>query len=173
MFHEVPSASRGSEQMTRELSLPSFFCLDRYCRQRSEDASALHLFGLVCERLRHYDLSISYLSRAIKILEASYEETEDIEIERRYAIANANLGRLLLATDNYETAIETFESAFGLLSGSTDPERVDKETIAVQVMCQIGCGLAHSRIGNAAEAVSFFESALELSNPVQIGRAHV
>lgn len=153
------SGSENSSTMVDSL-LPSFYSLDRYCRRRTSDPTALHLFGLVCERLGHHELAVEVVSRAIKILETVYEETEDIIIERRYAIANANLARILLTVGKDLEAVETFESAFGLLSADDK----NSETILLRVMCQFGSGIAHFHLGNLEEAMALFETALEVAD---------
>ena len=139
--------------------LPPFFSLDRYCRRRTSDPTALHLFGLVCERIGHHDLAIQSISRAIKILEAIYEETEDTAIERRYAIANTNLARLLLAVGKDSEAIETFELAYALLAADDD----NTETVVLRAMCQFGSGIAHFHLRDLQGAMPLFESALDIA----------
>lgn len=151
-----------------ELYIPPFFSLDRYCRRRSNDPSALHLFGLVCERLHHEELGIQIISASIKYLEAAYEQAEDPQIERRYAIANTTLGRLLLAAGKYEAANECFDTAFGLL-----PSEGDKSTIALRALCQFGSGVAHFRMGDLQEALNFFEVAQEMASSESVVRGHV
>jgi superkiller protein 3 len=94
---------------------PAFFALDRYLKQRPDDASALHMFGLVCERIGHIELAIDRTDHAITVLEAAYEETEDPIIERQYIIANTTVARLRLAVRDYEIALSSFQTALGLL----------------------------------------------------------
>ncbi|KAI9442528.1 TPR-like protein [Lactarius indigo] len=86
---------------------PAFFALGRYLKQRPDDASALHLFGLVCERIGLVELAIEHTDRAIHVLEAAYEEN------RRPA--NTTIARLRLAVRDYEGALGSFQSALGLL----------------------------------------------------------
>ena len=95
--------------------VPAFFVLDRYCQERPGDESALHLFSLVCERVGHYDLAVELIAKAISILEAKYEESEDPEIEKQFTIANTNLGRLRVAVGDFEGALESLETALGLI----------------------------------------------------------
>ncbi|TDL26128.1 TPR-like protein [Rickenella mellea] len=152
-------SANTSQPFAPDTLLPAFFCLDRYCKQRSTDASALHLFALVCERLGHEELSTQLVSQAISLLEAEYEETEDAQIEQRYAVANANLGRLRLCLKDYSGALDAFETAFSLLPG--DDERV--EALASRAMCQFGSGLAHFHQGDSENSIQLFESALEIA----------
>ena len=140
--------------------MPSFFALDRYCRRRTSDPSALHLFGLICERLGHHELGVQAISRAIKILEAIYEETEDAAIERRFAIANANLARLLVAIGDDAEAIEKFDLAYGLLSEDDD----SAETTVLRAMCQFGSGIANFHLRDLQAAMVSFQSALDVAS---------
>ncbi|KAH8119473.1 TPR-like protein [Phellopilus nigrolimitatus] len=160
MFRKLPRLASRAAGLSQEMLLPPFFALDRYCRRMPRDSSALHLLGLVCERLHLYELGAEVTTRAIKHLEAAYEETEDSVIERRYAIANTNLGRLLLATGNFSAAVETFETAFGLLPAEDD----SAETVALRAMCQFGSGIAQFQLGSFDEALVLFESAQEIAN---------
>ena len=95
---------RSIRDHSLDASHPAFFVLDRYCKQRSQDAYSWHLLGLVCESIRQYDLGVEAIERAITILEAAYEESEDPTIERRYAIAHINVGRLKLSKGDSEGA---------------------------------------------------------------------
>lgn len=136
---------------------PAFFVLDRYSKQRPDDASGLHLFGLVCERLGHIDLGVELVQRAIAILEGIYEETEDPVVERQFMIDNSSLARLKLSVHDYDGAIESFESALGLLP----EEPASAEDIILRAQCQFGSGLAQFKLDNLEEALSLFEAAQE------------
>ncbi|EEB95507.1 hypothetical protein MPER_05512, partial [Moniliophthora perniciosa FA553] len=94
---------------TSDALIPAFFVLDRYCKTRPNDAAALHLFGLVCERINKPDLAVKWIQKAISILEAAYEESEDSEIERQFTIAHCNVGRLKLSLGDLDGALESFE----------------------------------------------------------------
>ncbi|EJD03262.1 TPR-like protein [Fomitiporia mediterranea MF3/22] len=170
-FRKLPMLASRSNASTQDALLPLFFSLDRYSRRKADDPSALHLFGLVCERLHLDDLGVKVLSKAIKQLEAIYEETEDSVIERQYAIANTSLARVLLATGKLEAAIETFETAFGLLP-TDDPS---KEVIALRSLCQFGSGIASFHLGEFDEALVKFETAQEIAsaNPLIRGQVTV
>ena len=167
MFLRHPTLASRPTSTPQDTLLPPFFSLDRYCRRRETDASALHLFGLVCERLHMDELSAVVMGKAISYLEASYEESEDPIIERRYAIANTNLGRILLSTGKVEESIEKFETAFGLLPA--DDELL--ETAILRAMCQLGCGIAHFQLDHLEEALTMFESAQEIASAE--GASHI
>lgn len=136
---------------------PAFFVLDRFCKQRSQDAYAWHLFGLVCESVHHYDLGVDAIERAIAILEAAYEETEDPVIERRYAIAQINVGRLKLSSGDPEGASASLQVALGLLP----EESTDEASQALLAQSQLFLALAMFQLGNLAESLQYCESALE------------
>lgn len=148
--------------------ISAYFALRRYCAQLSQDPSGLHIFALLCERLHQTDLAAELLRQAIALLERAYEETEDPEIERRYAIANVNLGRVLLATAQYSDAKEAFDTALGLLgreaTGTEDLKTEDNSTITaiVRVQAHFGMGLACFKSGELEEALSAFEASAEI-----------
>jgi superkiller protein 3 len=148
---------------------PAFFVLDRYSKQRPDDATGLHLFGLVCERLGQIDLGLDLIQRAISILEAIYEETEDPLVERQFTMANSNLARLKLSALNYDGALESFESVLGLLPEDS-PSPPD---LILRAQAQFGSGLAHFKLGNLEEALSLFEAALESAGDNMLVRGQV
>lgn len=157
------------KHLTSSLSLsPAFFVLDRFCKQRPKDVSALHLFALVCERIGHYELAIQLIERSISILEAAYEETEDPVIERRFTISNTNLARLRLATHDYDRALESFETAVGLL-GDDDTE----ESSILRTQAQFGSGLAHFKLGLLQDAMASFQIALDSAGDNIVIKGHV
>jgi superkiller protein 3 len=149
--------------------LPAFFVLDRYCRGRPNDACALHLFGLVCESLGQRAFAVDLIGRAIAILEAEYEESEDSTVERHFTIANSNLARLRLSMKDYEGAIESFESALGLL---TEDAKEDATNI-MRAHAQFGMGLANFKLGDLEAALGFFEAALGTAGDNMVVRGHI
>ncbi|KIY52714.1 hypothetical protein FISHEDRAFT_69529 [Fistulina hepatica ATCC 64428] len=148
---------------TSESLLPIFFALDRYCKQRPNDACALHLFALVCESMGHIENGASLITRAIDILEAAYEESEDANLERQFTIATCNRARMQLSLGDYAEAIAGFESVVGLLSGDEEP--VDIDTVRVlKTQSHFCSALAHLKSGDMAAGLVSFEAALESSS---------
>ena len=145
---------------------PAFFALDRYLKQRPDDASALHLFGLVCERIGHVELAIERTEHAITLLEAAYEESEDPVIERQFTIANTTVARLRLAVRDYEGALGSFQSALGLL-----PDEGEDRVLKTQ--CLFGSGLASFKLGALDAAIENFEAALVAAGEDLHMRGHV
>lgn len=136
--------------------MPAFFVLDRYCQERPNDESALHLFSLVCERVGHYDLAVELITKAISILEAKYEESEDPVIEKQFTIANANIGRIRVATEDFEGALESLETVLGLI-GDDD----STESRVLRTQSHFVTGLSKSKCGDLNGAMGSFQSALD------------
>ena len=164
-FDKYLSAGHSHRQSPNDL-FAAFFALDRYLKQRPDDASALHLFSLVCERIGHVELAIERTNRAIGVLEAAYEETEDPVIERQFTIANATAARLRLAMRDYEGALSSFQTALGLL-----PE--EGEDRALKTQCLFGSGLASFKLGALEDAIENFEAALVAAGGDLHMRGHV
>ena len=160
--------SRGNEKASFEALLPAFFVLNRYCRSRPDDPTALHLFGLVCERLDHFEAGVVLITRAITNLESAYEDTEDPEVERRFIIANITLARLYLAVRDYSRSSEAYESALGLLDGNAGPA-----TKVLHTQAQFGLGLASFMQGELEKALMNFEAALESADDDVQRRGHI
>ncbi|TFK87083.1 TPR-like protein [Polyporus arcularius HHB13444] len=172
LFNKV-NASTKSRLASSEALLPAFFVLDRYCKQRPRDATALHLFGLVCERVGHVELGIEMLTRAIAVLEAAYEETEDPATERQFTTAHTNVARLRLATADYEGALESYQVATSLLPEEPEEGGVQADTQALLAQCQFGSGLANFKLGNLQEALAQFEAAMATAGENASIRGHV
>ncbi|RDB24954.1 Superkiller protein 3 [Hypsizygus marmoreus] len=149
--------SRYDKNKFFEALLPAFFVLNRYCERRPSDAAGLHLFGLVCESFGHLETGVVLISRAIAILEAAYEDTEDPEVERHFTIANSNLARLRLSLRDYQGAAEAFESVLGLLSDEDE----DPTTNLLRAQAQFGSGVASFKQGDLETALASFEASLE------------
>lgn len=148
---------------------PAFFVLDRFCRGRPHDASALHLFGLVCERIGHIELGIDIIGRAIVLLEAAYEDTEDPVVERRFSIAHTNMARLRLSVQDYEGALESYQVVTGLLPEDSE----DRSARILLTQARFGAGLAQFKLGQLAEALALFEAALDTAADEPDMRGHV
>ncbi|KAL0571344.1 Superkiller protein 3 [Marasmius crinis-equi] len=162
--HKESTAKTSSDAL-----VPAFFVLDRYCKARPNDAAALHLFGLVCESIHQPDLAAKWISKAISLLEEAYEETEDSEVERQFTIAHCNIGRVKLALRDYDGALESFESALGLLPEDDKEEKV----VTLRSHAQFGSGIAHFRQDNLEEALTFFESALQTAGGIPAIRGEI
>ncbi|PIL34098.1 hypothetical protein GSI_03809 [Ganoderma sinense ZZ0214-1] len=170
LFNKVNETTK-SRSVSSEALLPAFFVLDRCCKQRPKDTTALHLFGLVCERVGHVELGIEMISRAISVLEAAYEEAEDPIVERQFTTAHANMARLRMATEDYEGALESYQVATGLLP--EDPEEGDTDTKALLAQCQFGSGLVNFKLGQLPEALGLFESAIATAADHPTIRGHI
>ncbi|KAJ7594704.1 TPR-like protein [Mycena floridula] len=147
---------KQSSQPFAEALLPAFSVLERYSKLRPNDACGLHLYGLVCEALGLLDRAVELITRSITILEAAYEECEDENIEKQFTIAHSNMARIQLALEAYPDAIQSFESALGLLPDNSDPPNNVLRTHA-----QFGIGLATFKLGDLERALTLLQAAVE------------
>lgn len=150
---------------TADSLLAPFFSLERYIQQLPRDPSALHLAALLSERLGILDGAASFARRCTEVLEHTYEQREDSSTARKFAIASATLGRILVANGEHGDAISAFEGVLGLMSGVEIPDGEDekekKTIIILRAQALFGSGLAQFMIGNLEAALSSFETALE------------
>jgi superkiller protein 3 len=131
------------------------FALERYCTAYPQDSSAILLHGLILERLGQFDIAIDRLSIAVSLLEAEYEAKESEELEQRYAVALLDLGRINLAQASYDTAIETLDNCFDLVSG-----RDDNVAILMRIQAKTGLALAHATLRSVQASLGAFQEAL-------------
>lgn len=170
MLSSLSTTTRSQGKVKEEL-LPAFFVLNRFVQRSPQDPCALHLLGLLCERFDQIEDGARWISRAITLLEAAYEESEDPLVERQFTIAHANLARLKLGLTNFSSALESFETVLGLL-----PEEVAEdgtETKVLRVQALFGLGLAQFKLGDLQSAMTTFQNALNGSGEDYLLRAHV
>jgi superkiller protein 3 len=127
--------------------LPIFFLLNRYCTHQPDDATGLHLFALVCEKLGHIDFAKELVNRAMRILERIYEEKEDPVVERQFMVTNATLGRLLLATYEPEEGMIIFETVLGLLHSTDELKQV------LETQAKLGIAMAQCTLRDMQEGI--------------------
>ncbi|KAG8887667.1 hypothetical protein FRB98_009229 [Tulasnella sp. 332] len=162
--------SQESGTMSTESLFLPFSVLSRYNQRRPDDSTALHLLALICERLGQEEKAAELLRESINILDVAYNQSEDAEIERRYAIAHANLGRTLLALSDYTGASDAFEVALNLL-----PED-SQEHVACTLRghAQWGIGLSAYKLGDLTKALATLEAAMESVPPKLVDiRGHI
>lgn len=126
------------------------------------------MFGLVCERIGHIEYAIERTDHAITVLEAAYEETEDPIIEWQYTVANTTVARLRLAIRHYESALNSYQTALGLL-----PEEGEGKDKVLRSQCLFGSGLASFKLGALDTALENFEAALVTAGEDLQMRGHV
>ncbi|KZT68315.1 TPR-like protein [Daedalea quercina L-15889] len=168
LFKKLNTASPRTAP-TSDVLFPAFFVLDRFCRSRPDDASAQHLFGLICERIGHVELGIEVLGRAMSLLEAAYEESEDPVIEKCFAIAHTNMARLRLSIMEYDGVLTSTGVVIGLLP--EDPE--DQPTRILLAQAQFLSGLAHFKLGQLPEALGFLEAGMSVAADDPTMRGHI
>ncbi|KIJ67566.1 hypothetical protein HYDPIDRAFT_174010 [Hydnomerulius pinastri MD-312] len=151
--------------------LPAFFVLNRYAQRCPHDPCALHLLGLLCERIGQLEQGVTWIAQAITLLEAAYEESEDPIVERQFTIAHANLARLKVGLSDYVSALESFETALGLLP-EENPDS-DAEIKVLRVQALFGSGLAHFKLGDLQSAMTTFQTALDSAGEDHLLRGHV
>lgn len=151
------------------LHSPSF-ALSSYLSHSPDSVNALHLSGLLSERLGQKDLSIQRLENASTLLEEDYEKNESLEVIDKFAIANVNLGRVRMEIGNDSEAIGAFNNTLSLLElgdnneGTKDEESgilTKIERARIRLQSHIGIGMAQYFLENFAEALTSFETALE------------
>src|SRR5258708_4757508 len=105
MSQFIQSFDQKPNTPTTDSLLAPFFSLERYIHQLPRDCSALHLAALLSERLGSLEGAASFARRCTEVLEQAYEQQEDSGTARKFAIASATLGRILVASGEYSGAI--------------------------------------------------------------------
>lgn len=112
------------------------------------------MHGLICERLGLVDDAVLDFERAVHLFEEDFEASESAEVEQRYAIALANLGRTRLGARTYAGAHEAYTNCWEILTGSQDPR-------AAALRVQVRLGQALSMFWQDQDSLEAFQHALD------------
>ncbi|GAA5824943.1 hypothetical protein JCM3770_006714 [Rhodotorula araucariae] len=165
----IPGATPPSAVET--LSAP-LFALTRYLAQKPEDHTALHLNALILEQVGDLASACESLEKAAALLEELYEVDESPAVEGQYVIAQTNLGRVRLASEKHQGALEAFEAALSLLSvdASEVPGGLTREqSVILLTECKLGSSLAHVWLDDPDSAKQVLEGGLEDLEAHQVG----
>jgi superkiller protein 3 len=138
-----------------------FFALHQLCIQNPTDLPFVHLSALLAERMGEVtDAEIS-LQAVCSGMETEFEENESPASLSKYAQANADLARVLLASHSYEEAAEKAELAI-TLSGEEDAEKFDAEAcMKLRLSAHLTAGLAFYYMNSMDRAIDMFRDALQ------------
>ncbi|CAG8300936.1 unnamed protein product [Penicillium salamii] len=141
-----------------------FFALHQLCSQNPSDLPFVHLSALLAERMGESADAEASLEAVCAGMEAEYEETESPASLSKYAQANADMARILLARHAYEEAAEKAELAL-TLSGEEDAEKFDPEACRkLRLSAHLTAGLAFYYTKSWDQAIDMFRDALQEAN---------
>ncbi|KAL3482453.1 hypothetical protein BJX99DRAFT_217085 [Aspergillus californicus] len=156
--HLVTDASASNE--VSQLIQP-FFTLYQLTSQDPSDLPFVHLFSLLAERIGEYSDAESSLRSLCSHVEAEYEVSESAASLSRFAQANADTARVLLARQEYEEAAEKAETAL-MLSGEDDSDKFEPELYKnLRLSAHLTAGLAHYYLRSMDRAIDMFRDALQ------------
>lgn len=159
LFDHLLSDPSASNEVS-ELIQP-FFALHQLCAQDPADLPFMHLSALLAERMGEVADAESSLQIVCSGMEAEYEESESPASLSRYAQANADLARVLLARHEYEETAEKAELAL-MLSGDEDAGKFDPETRRkLRLSAHLTAGLAYYYTKSMDQAIDMFRDALQ------------
>lgn len=154
-----PSASNEVSQL-----IQPFFALHQLCAQDPSDLPFMHLCALLAERMGEVADAESSLEVVCVGMEAEFEESESPGSLSRFAQANADMARVLLANHRYEEAAEKAETAI-TLSGEEDAENFDPKACSkLRLSAHLTAGLAYYFTKSMDQAIDMFRDALQEAN---------
>jgi superkiller protein 3 len=156
----------GDSSASNEVSqlIQPFFALHQLCAQDPSDLPFMHLSALLAERMGEVADAESSLEVVCSGVEAEFEETESPASLSRFAQANADMARVLLANHRYEEAAEKAETAI-TLSGEEDAEKFDPEACSkLRLSAHLTAGLAYYFTKSMDQAIDMFRDALQEAN---------
>ncbi|KAL4901386.1 hypothetical protein BDW74DRAFT_160376 [Aspergillus multicolor] len=156
--HLVTDASASNE--VSQLIQP-FFTLYQLTSQDPSDLPFVHLFSLLAERIGEFEDAASSLRSLSTDVEAEYEVSESAASLSRFAQANSDIARVLLARHEYEEAAEKAETAL-MLSSEEDSGKFEPEMYKnLRLSAHLTAGLAHYYMRAMDNAIDMFRDALQ------------
>lgn len=151
-----PSASNEVAQL-----IQPFFALHQLRCQDPSDLPFVHLSSFLAERMGEFGDAESTLEAVCSAMEKEYEVSESASTLSKFAQANADMARILLARHQFDEAAEKAETAL-TLSGEEDAEKYDPETNkTLRLSAHLTAGLAHYYLRSMDRAIDMFRDALQ------------
>lgn len=137
------------------------FAVHQLCAQDPSDLAFMHLSALLSERMGEVADAESNLQIVCSGMEAEFEESESSASMFKFAQANADIARVLLAGGKYEQAAEKAELAL-TLTGEEDAENFDTEACSkLRLSAHLTAGLAFYYTKSMDSAIDMFRDALQ------------
>lgn len=134
------------------------FALKQLQCQLPSDFAFRHISSLFSERVADMDSATESLQAICSALEAEYEATEEPNVLLRFSEAKSDLGRVLLAQQDFSSAAEEAETALSL---SADEEPPSTRRAKLRLSANLTAGLAYYHQGLMDSAIGMFRNALE------------
>jgi len=162
LFDHLLSDPTSSNEVS-ELIQP-FFALHQLCAQDPSDLPFMHISSLLAERMGEIADAESSLEVVCSGMEAEFEDSESPASLSKFAQANADMARVLLAGREFQQAIEKAELAL-TLSGEEDAEKFDPEACSkLRLSAHLTAGLAYFYTQSMDQAIDMFRDALQEAN---------
>ncbi|KAJ5115018.1 hypothetical protein NUU61_000777 [Penicillium alfredii] len=162
LFDHLLSDASASNEVSQLIQ--PFFALQQLCSQSPFDLPFVHLSALLAERMGEITDAESSLQVVCSSMETEFEESESPAALSKFAQANADMARILLARHEYEEAAERAETAL-TLSGEEDAEKFDPETCSkLRLSAHLTAGLASYYLKSMDRAIDMFRDALQEAN---------
>ncbi|KAL4879611.1 hypothetical protein BJY04DRAFT_193255 [Aspergillus karnatakaensis] len=159
LFDHLVADPFASNEVSRLIQ--PFFTLYQLTSQDPSDLPFLHLFSLLAERIGEFSDAESSLRSLSSHVEAEYEVSESALSLSKFAQANADIARVLLARHEYEEAAEKAETAL-MLSAEEDSANFEPETYKnLRLSAHLTAGLAHYYLRAMDSAIDMFRDALQ------------
>ncbi|KAJ5797720.1 uncharacterized protein N7503_007016 [Penicillium pulvis] len=162
LFDHLLSDSSASNEVSQLIQ--PFFALHQLCIQDPFDLPFMHVSALLAERMGEAADAESSLEVVCAGMEAEYDESESVSSLSKFAQANADFARVLLARHEYVQAIEKAETALSL-SGEEDANQFDSEACTkLRLSAHLTAGLAYYFTKSMDSAIDMFRDALQEAN---------
>lgn len=159
LFDDLISDPSASNELSNLIQ--PFFALHQLRCQEPSDLVFVHLSALLAERIGELSDAESSLQTLCSAMEEEYEISESAASLSKFAQANSDSARVLLARHDFGAAAEKAETAL-MLSGEEDAEKFDPETNGrLRLSAHLTAGLSYYHLKSMDRAIDMFRDALQ------------
>lgn len=159
LFDHLLSDPSASNELSNLIQ--PFFALHQLRCQEPSDLVFVHLSALLAERIGELSDAESSLQTLCSAMEEEYEVSESAASLSKFAQANSDTARVLLAQHDFEAAAEKAETAL-MLSGEEDAEKFDPESNGrLRLSAHLTAGLSYYYLKSMDRAIDMFRDALQ------------
>ena len=158
LFDHIVSDSSVSNEVSQLIQ--PFFAIHQLCAQDPSHLPFVHLSALLAERMGETADAESSLELVCSGMEAEYDQSESPSSLLKFAQANADFARILLAQHEYEKAAEKAETALTLTSDDAAASIDDETCTKLRLSAHLTAGLAYYFTKSMDQAIDMFRDAL-------------
>ncbi|KAJ5623263.1 hypothetical protein N7490_011868 [Penicillium lividum] len=159
LFDHLLADTSASNEVSQLIQ--PYFALHQLCIQDPSDLPFMHISALLAERMGEIAGAESSLEVVCSSMEAEYDESESSSALSKFAQANADFARVLLARHEYDQAVEKAETALSLSGDEYGNDFEPEARTRLRLSAHLTAGLAYYFTKSMDSAIDMFRDALQ------------